>query len=265
MIQFLPSRAIALTIGSLDVHWYGVMYAVAFVVGFWVLKKLLPYRSITLSTKQFDRLFFWLILGVLVGGRLGFVLFYGGSEYLANPLRIFAVWEGGMASHGGFIGVILALLLFCWREKISPFALGDVLVVPVALGLMFGRIGNLINGELYGTLTSLPWGMEFPGVEGLRHPTQIYAALKDLTIAGVCFFHLRVTQGTTYTGRTAAIFLLLYGMLRFAVEHFREQPYAGTELYGILLTRGQLLTIPIIALGLILFLFITYRHQKRVF
>jgi len=262
MISFLPSREILLTVGSLSIHWYGVMYAAAFLVGLWVLKRLLKYRDLHLSSASIDRLFFSVVLGVVLGGRLGFVLFYGGGEYWADPLRILAVWEGGMSSHGGFIGVTIALLLFVRKERVSLLALADVIVIPVALGLMFGRFGNLINGELYGAVTSMPWAMTFPHAEGLRHPTQLYAMAKDLFIAALCFWQLRATAANFVAGRTTAIFLLLYGLLRFTVEYFREQTYTYTDLFGVLLTRGQLLTLPIMLLGVGVFLFTTYRTSR---
>ncbi|MEQ1849064.1 MAG: prolipoprotein diacylglyceryl transferase [Candidatus Peribacteraceae bacterium] len=254
MLDLFPSREVLLSIGPLSVHWYGVMYAIAFLLGLFLLRRLLPYRSLLLSKQQIDKLFVWIVLGVVLGGRLGFVLFYGDASYLSEPLRILAAWEGGMSSHGGFIGVTIALLLFCRRNKVSLLSLTDVLVVPIALGLMLGRIGNLINGELFGTVTSVPWAMSFPHAEGLRHPTQIYATLKDLFIALVCFGHLRMTAKTEKPGGTTATFLLLYGLLRFCLEYFREQSYAGTELAGVILSRGQLLTLPILLLGVAVFL-----------
>jgi len=256
-MEFFPSRTIALSLGSVDIHWYGVMYAVAFLIGLWMLRPLLRYRAIDLTKKQIDRLFLFVVLGVLLGGRLGFVFFYGGGEYFADPLRILRVWEGGMASHGGFLGVAIALCLYTWREKISLLRLVDVLVVPVAVGLACGRLGNFINGELYGTVTSVSWAMTFPHAEGLRHPVQLYAIVKDLFIASVCFWHLCSTAPAFFAGRTTAIFLLLYGLLRFIVEHFREQTYALTDFFGATLTRGQLLTVPIILTGIILFLLTT--------
>lgn len=257
MIELFPSREVALTLGPLSVHWYGVMYALAFLLGIWMLPRLLPFRDLHLTKRQIDRLFILVILGVILGGRLGFVLFYGGGEYLSDPLRILKLWEGGMSSHGGFLGVVIALLLFTKTERVSLLRLVDVLATPVALGLLLGRLGNFINGELYGTLTELPWAMTFPHAEGLRHPTQLYAVLKNLIIMTVCFTHLRATRNHFTAGRTTAIFLLLYGVLRFIVEYFREQTYTLSDLFGTVLTRGQLLTIPIILAGVILFLVTT--------
>ncbi|MFA5800211.1 MAG: prolipoprotein diacylglyceryl transferase, partial [Candidatus Peribacteraceae bacterium] len=246
-MELFPSRPVALSIGPVDIHWYGIMYLLGFLLGMWLLPRLQRYRGLSLSAEQRDKLVFNVFLGVLLGGRLGYVLFYGGSEYFAYPLKILAVWEGGMSSHGGFIGVTIALLIFAWRERVKLLPLADVLVVPVALGLALGRMGNLINGELYGTITLLPWGMHFLGVEGLRHPTQIYAALKDILIALVCFLHLKHTAGSQRShGMTAALFLIFYALLRFLVEYVRDQSFVSTYVIGgVRLSEGQLLTLPV--------------------
>lgn len=250
MIAFFPSREILVAIGPVLVHWYGIMYAIAFFLGIWMFPKLLKIARIDMSAKDRETFVLWVFLGVLFGGRLGFVLFYGGSYFLEHPHKALAVWEGGMSSHGGFIGVFLALFIFSYRKHIDIFRLGDVLVIPAAVGLSLGRLGNLINGELYGTVTTLPWGMSFPGVEGIRHPTQLYAFLKDILIALTCFVHLSYfTASQAKSGRTAGLFLVLYGTLRFIVEIFREQPYGFVHVMGLDMSRGQLLTLPVIFAG----------------
>lgn len=239
------------------------MYALAFILGIWLLPKMLRLVRLQLSDIDQEKLVFATFLGVLLGGRLGFVLFYGGTYYLEHPMKIFAVWEGGMSSHGGFIGVALALLLFCHRKGVNFLRLLDALVVPAALGLAFGRLGNLINGELYGTVTTLPWGMSFPGAEGLRHPTQIYAIVKDLFIASMCYVHLvRFPQAPS--GRTTGIFLCLYAVLRSIVEIFRDQPYGYSVILGLPLSRGQLLTIPVLLIGIIVLLITRRTSSSRV-
>lgn len=255
MITFFPSRTIALSIGIVDIHWYGLMYLFGFLIGAWLVSRLQKYRQLQLSSAEQESLFLSVFLGVLLGGRLGFVLFYGGTYYLENPLEILAVWHGGMSSHGGFVGVLLALMLFTRKKGISLLALGDVLAVPIAIGLALGRLGNFINGELYGTLTDAPWGLVLLGADGLRHPTQLYAMLKDLLIAAVCM-RLLVWSASRPNARglVASWFLILYAILRFLVEIYREQPYGYTEVAGALLSRGQLLTLPILALGILLLL-----------
>jgi phosphatidylglycerol:prolipoprotein diacylglycerol transferase len=261
-MSLLPSRTIALTVGTVDIHWYGIMYALGFLIGMWLLPRLEKRRGLQLTAEQRDTLFLSLFLGVLLGGRLGFVLFYGGSEYWTAPMKILAVWEGGMSSHGGFIGVMIALILFARIQHVSLLALADIIVIPVAIGLVLGRVGNLINGELYGTVTSLPWGLRFPDVDGLRHPTQIYAIIKDLIIAGCCYWHLQSTEGRKASvGSTVALFLMLYAALRFIVEYFREQPYGYVEFYSLRLSEGQLLTLPLFVLGFSLFCIVKARRS----
>jgi phosphatidylglycerol:prolipoprotein diacylglycerol transferase len=264
-MELFPSRAIALSAGPLSVHWYGVMYALAFLLAFWWLPRLTKYRQLQLSAADKEHLSLALILGVLLGGRLGFVLFYGFDYFIAHPLEILAVWRGGMSSHGGFIGVIVALILFARTKRVSLLALGDIIVVPVAIGLAFGRLGNFINGELYGTVTSLPWGMVFPEIEGLRHPTQLYAMAKDLFIALVCFLHLKRTAGSTKmrSGTTAGIFLMFYGILRFIVEIFRDQPYGFVSIAGLQLSWGQVYTLPILIVGGIVLIVALFSQDKR--
>lgn len=246
MVALFPSRTVLVELFGFPVRWYGVLYAVGFLVGRWLLPRLQGYRGVALSAAGWDRLLTAVIIGVVVGGRLGFVFFYEPAYFVAFPLKAFAVWEGGMASHGGFIGVLLALFWFLRREQVSLLALGDVIVVPVAIGLFCGRLGNLINQELYGTVTSVPWAVAIPGVEGLRHPTAVYAMLKDITIALTCFALLRVRLPE---GVVAAAFLLQYAVLRCIVEAFRDQPYGVVDLGFASLTRGQLLTVPIALVG----------------
>ncbi len=264
MFHLFPSREIAVSVGPILVHWYGIMYAIAFLFGIWLLPRLLSIAKISLSHQERETMTLWVFLGVLLGGRLGFVAFYGGTYFFENPAKIFAVWEGGMSSHGGFLGVLLAMLIFTSRKHIDFFRLTDVLVIPVAIGLALGRLGNLINGELYGTVTHVPWGMQFPGADEPRHPTQIYAIMKDLSITCVCFVHLyRNREKNIPSGRTTGIFLVLYGILRFVVEIFRDQPYGFVHLFGLSVSRGQLLTIPIFLAGVVV-LYVRRKSSKSL-
>ncbi len=263
-IEIFPSREVALILGQFSIHWYGLMYVCAFLVGSKILERTLHHRGIVLSSSALDNFLVAVILGVLLGGRLGYVLFYDPAYFAQHPLEIFAVWNGGMASHGGFIGVTIALIIWTKKNSVDLWKIADVLVIPVAIGLAFGRIGNFINQELYGTITSLPWGMHFPGAEGTRHPVQLYAALKDIILASLLYLHLVRTsavRGTYTSGVTASLFLIGYGILRFFVEIFREQPLGFTRILELELSRGQLLTIPIILLGFIL-LFLRIRASR---
>ena len=249
MIDLFPSRTVALELLQWQMHWYGLLYLVAFLVAWVLLPRLQRLRSLSFSKEEWANVLSWAVIGVIVGGRLGFVLFYEPAYFLAHPFEVFAVWHGGMSSHGGFLGVTLALLFALrhatWEQKL---AIADIVVVPIALGLACGRIGNFINQELYGIVTALPWGIRVPGEEGLRHPTQIYAVLKDLLIALLCFVQLRARP--VIVGRTFSLFLIAYGTLRFLIEYVRVQPYGVMALGPVVLTPGQLLTLPLVLAGM---------------
>lgn len=265
-MSFFPTRQIAVQVGPVAIHWYGLMYLAAFLLAWWLIPKLTKHRGFLLSRDQLGNLLTYSILGTLFGGRLGYVLFYGAEYFSTYPWDIFAIWKGGMSSHGGFIGVAFALFLFAKREKIDFFRLVDVLVVPAALGLALGRFGNFINQELYGPVTDLPWGISIPGVEGLRHPTPLYAMGKDLLIAALCFLHLAFSSSSSRSrlgapGTTTALFLILYGILRFAIEYLRVETATGLDLGLLYLTRGQLLTIPLIVLGAAILLRLFWGHS----
>ncbi len=251
MFELFPSRAIALQIFGFGIHWYGLLYLLSFVVAIVLLPRLQTYRRLDLTRDQWLTIVSYCVLGVIVGGRLGYVFFYEPQYFVAHPLEIFAVWQGGMSFHGGFLGVVLALWYSCKKLHMHPMVLADVVVVPAALGLAFGRVGNFINQELYGTVTALPWAISVPGVDGLRHPTQIYAVLKDLTIALACYLYMRHARPIR-PGRSFALFLMLYGIGRTLVEFLREQQYPLTELGPVALTRGQTLSIPLFIAGVIL-------------
>lgn len=261
MIELFPTRAIALTIGGLSIHWYGVMYLLAFVLGLILLPNIQRYRKLYLTRDEWSTLAAWAVLGVVIGGRLGFVFFYDTDYYRHFPLHILYVWEGGMSFHGGFLGTTLALLFHAVQKGYPAARIADVLVVPVALGLALGRLGNFINQELYGTVTSLPWGMHFEGVEGLRHPTQIYAIIKDLLIGALCYLHLRRVDIQT-PGKTFALFMILYGLGRFIVEYYREQTYALIHFSIVTLTRGQLLTLPMFIFGVLLWIWLSSQKNR---
>ena len=259
MLQFFPSRTVAVEIGSFAVHWYGIMYLLAFLLTFFLVRLLQRYRGLALSGDDWSSLLTWGVLGVILGGRLGYVFFYEPVYFLHHPLEIPAVWRGGMSSHGGFIGVTALLCYAIKKRGLSLLVVADILAVPVAIGLSMGRIGNFINQELYGTVTALPWGIAIPGVEGLRHPTQLYAVAKDLLIAVLCYWYLRRNKPVV-PGRVLALFIMSYGVLRFLNEYLRVQTYPLTDLGVVVLTRGQLLTVPVFLLGVVLWMWTKRRE-----
>ncbi len=248
--QFDP---VALQIGPLAIHWYGLMYLFAF-AQFLILGRIRlrqpPYTAMQWTFKDVEDILFWGVLGVIIGGRLGYVLFYMPGFYLSNPLSIFKLWEGGMSFHGGLLGVLLALFWFAKRRQLSYFVLTDFVAPLVPLGLAFGRIGNFINGELWGRPSDWPWAMVFPAVDQVaRHPSQLYQfAGEGLLLAILLWAYARKPRRL---GQISGLFLIGYGALRFMAEFARE-PDAFLGLLGLGLSMGQWLSLPMIALGVYL-------------
>jgi phosphatidylglycerol:prolipoprotein diacylglycerol transferase len=237
-----------LRIGPLELRWYGLMYMASFIIGYFVLKAYAKRRKLNLSSDDLYDLLFYLILGVMVGGRLGYVLFYDLSAYISDPMSIFAIWQGGMSFHGGLIGVILATLWITRRKKWDFWEIADLVCAAVPIGLGLGRIGNFINGELYGRPTDLPWAMVFPegGVQP-RHPSQLYEALLEGLLLFLILRWLYIKD--LYRGTVFWALIGFYGLFRFLVEFVREpDAHIGLDLGPF--TRGQLLTLPMMVLGL---------------
>jgi phosphatidylglycerol---prolipoprotein diacylglyceryl transferase len=237
-----------LRIGDLQLRWYGLMYMVSFILGYFILKKYAKQRQPDLSNDDFYDLLFYLILGVMIGGRLGYVLFYDLHNYLLQPLSIFAIWQGGMSFHGGFLGVILAALLICRHKGWNFWEIADLACVGVPVGLGLGRIGNFINGELFGRPTSVAWAMVFPeGGPVPRHPSQLYEALLEgllLFLIVRWLYRKNFYRGTVFWGLVG-----FYGLFRFLVEFVREpDAHIGLDLGPF--SRGQLLTLPMMIVGL---------------
>ena len=248
--QFDP---VALQLGPLAVRWYGLMYLAGF-VAFMVLGKrraaTQPWHGI--SAEDIDDLLTWGVIGVIVGGRLGQVLFYEPGYYLAHPLEILAVWKGGMSFHGGFLGVLVAMALWGRRRGKSFFEVTDFIAPLVPLGLMAGRIGNFINGELWGRVAdaSLPWAMVFPHVDALpRHPSPLYQAAGEGLLLFVLLWFYSARERPR--GAVSGMFLIGYGVLRSAAEFFRE-PDAGVFGLSYTVSMGQWLSLPMIAVGIFL-------------
>jgi phosphatidylglycerol---prolipoprotein diacylglyceryl transferase len=257
-------------------RWYALAYIAGLLIGWWLIRRAIGNAALwrgaaPATADQIERLFTWVIVGVILGGRLGFVLFYQLDVYLDQPLAILRLWEGGMSFHGGFAGVVVAGFLFCRREGIAPLALGDLLAIAAPAGLFLGRIANFINAELWGRPTTLPWGVAFPGEAAqtcpgvvdicARHPSQIYEALLEGLLLGSVLLWLAWRRGWFKTpGRLMGLFLAGYGAARFLVEFVRQpDPQFITEgnplglawqVGGYGLTMGQALSLPMIAAGL---------------
>lgn len=203
------------------IRWYGLFYVLSFVLAYFLYKHTLKLKGISLPREEYESAIFYVMLGVILGGRLGYVVFYNFLYYLRNPLEIFAVWEGGMSFHGGALGVIIAGLLFCRKYKYSFVDLADAAIPLVAIGLALGRLGNFINAELWGKPTSMPWAMIFPGSDGIpRHPTQLYELfLEGIVLAVISYWLLRKLKRP---GLVFYSFIGLYGLFRFLIEFVRE-------------------------------------------
>ena len=251
--QFSP---IALQLGPVAIHWYGITYLVAFGLFLWLAARraALPhFAQAGWSRRDVEDLLFYGVLGVVIGGRLGYVIFYKPGYYMAHPLEILAVWKGGMAFHGGLLGVIAAMAVF-GRMKGRPFMQVMDLIAPcVPTGLASGRIGNFINGELWGREAdpSLPWAMAFPqsGSMVARHPSSLYQfALEGLLLFVILWFYGRKPRGP---GQVAGLFLIGYGVFRFIAEFFRE-PDAFLGLLALSMSMGQWLCVPMVLVGVVL-------------
>jgi len=249
-LPFPAIDPVAFEIGPVVVRWYALSYLVGFVAGWRLAIGLARRGPIRPTGEDMDAFITWAIIGIILGGRLGYVLFYNLSVYLDDPLAIFQVWEGGMAFHGGLVGAVLAILLFAWSRGISPFAVGDLVAAVVPIGLFFGRIANFINGELYGRASDVPWAIVFPnGGPEPRHPSQLYEAFLEGLVLFVVMMVLATNRKVRLRpGTIAGVFFVLYGSFRFLVEFVRE-PDAQLGFLWLGATMGQLLSLPMILFG----------------
>lgn len=238
---------IIFSIGPLAVRWYGMMYLLSFIGGYFMMIHICRLRQYPLDRESIADLLFYAVIGVVAGGRLGYTLFYQPAYYLQHPLEILYVWQGGMSFHGGLIGVALVLFWFAHRRIMPLLQLGDLTVAAVPIGLGLGRIGNFINGELWGRPTDLPWGVIFPAAgPQLRHPSQLYEAILEGVVLLLVVYGLHRLGARR--GVPVAVFLLGYGLARFSVEFVREPDTHLGFLWGGA-TLGQLLSLPMVAVG----------------
>lgn len=254
MFVFPDIDPVAFHLGPLSIRWYALAYIAGLLLGWqyaaWWTKK----NTWRPSAEDFENFLTWAIFGVVLGGRIGYCLFYQPSYYFAHPVEIFEVWHGGMSFHGGALGVIIAIIGFARFNKINWLALGDLVAAAAPIGLFFGRIANFINGELFGRVTTSPLGMIFPNGGPLpRHPSQLYqATMEGLILFVILFFVLRSNKLRARHGFTGGAFLVGYGCARIIGELFRE-PDSFMGFIGIF-TMGQLLSMPMIAIGIFLML-----------
>ena len=242
---------VALQIGPLAIHWYGLMYLAGFLSFLWLGRKHIATLSNSrINAKLLDDLLFYGVLGVIFGGRLGYVFFYKASYYLEHPLEILAVWQGGMSFHGGFLGVLVAMIWLAHKQQLGWLQITDFIAPLVPPGLAFGRLGNFINGELWGRPAEVPWAMIFPRVDNLpRHPSQLYEfALEGVMLFAILWLFARKLRPV---GSVSGLFLIGYGGFRFLVEFTREpDDFLGLLSFG--MSMGQWLSLPMIIAGIFL-------------
>jgi phosphatidylglycerol:prolipoprotein diacylglycerol transferase len=246
-MQFPEIKPYIFKIGTLEVRWYGLMYILGFLAAYLIAVSTAKQKKLPLTKDDIADLVFALAVGLIVGARLGYALFYNASYYFANPFKVFAVWEGGMSFHGGLIGTIIAALYFSYKKKIGFFQIADMITPAAPIGLGLGRLGNFINGELYGRVTDVPWGIVFPtGGSQPRHPSQLYEAILEGPVLFLILWMIRRSKAPA--GVLLWVFIACYGLFRTFVELFREPDQQLGFLFGTF-TMGQLLSIPLFILG----------------
>jgi len=241
---------VLIQMGPLAIRCYALAYIAGLVIGWQINRRLCEQPPKVLSPTKIDNFLLWAALGVILGGRLGYVLFYKPLFYAAHPLAILTLWEGGMSFHGGLLGVVAAILLFAWRNKVDPFMLADLVAIVTPIGLFFGRLANFINGELWGRPTDVAWAMIFPRGGPLpRHPSQLYQAFfEGVVLFVVLLIVWRLFDGRRRPGLLTGVFCFGYGAARIVGELFREPDAHLGYLWGPL-TMGMLLSVPLLVFG----------------
>jgi phosphatidylglycerol:prolipoprotein diacylglycerol transferase len=257
---------VALHLGPFDLRWYSLAYLAGIFIGYWYLLRLIRQPGSPIGRRHADDLVFYAALGIIVGGRLGYVLFYNLGEYLRNPIEIVKLWDGGMSFHGGVIGTSLGILYLAYRQKLSWLRIHDYVACCVPFGLFFGRLANFVNQELWGApTTAVPWAIRFQEVNQFgerflgppRHPSQLYEAiLEGLVLFAILWWMFWKTKARYEPGKLVGAFLFFYGLFRFGIEYIREPDaqFAGTLFEKAGLHMGQWLSLPMILAGLYLML-----------
>lgn len=261
MILTKPSiDPVIFSLGFVDIRWYSLAYVAAFILGVYLIKKLNHNIENNIDNKIIDNFFVWSIIGVILGGRIGYVLFYQFEIFLSNPLYIFFIWRGGMSFHGGLLGMVVSLYFFSNKNNIKFYALADLICLAAPIGLFFGRIANFINGELVGKVTSVSWSVIFPKIDMMpRHPSQLYQAVFE----GIFLYFIMnyiISRKDYKTGTCSSLFLIFYGCFRIFTEIFREPDKQIGYLFGIF-SMGTILSIAMLITGFIMFLVLKKKNE----
>ena len=244
---------ILLELGPIVIRWYAIAYILGFVFGWKYCITLIKEKKAPMTEKAFDDLLTWLVVGVILGGRLGYVLFYQPAHYLSNPIDILKIWEGGMSFHGGALGVLISIAIFANKNKLKFLGVADLICAAAPLGLFFGRWANFINNELWGKVTNGKWGVIFRDATNLpRHPSQLYDALLEGLVLFIVL-NLAYRKKSDKAGFVSGMFLMLYGVFRAGIEFFREPDVQIGYILNYF-TMGQVLSLPMIVVGLWLML-----------
>ena len=254
MIFIQPSiNPVIISLGFVDIRWYSLAYIFAFIIGSILIKKFNQNSYKLLSNIQIDRFFIWAVIGVIIGGRIGYVLFYQTNLFFSKPSYILEIWHGGMSFHGGLIGIIFTIYLFSIKHNIRFFYLSDLVSLVAPIGLFLGRISNFINTELYGRITDFPFAIIYPLIDNNpRHPSQLYEALfEGIILLLILFIYFNKKPKKYLIGNISALFLIFYSIFRFLIEFLREPDYhLGFVFYYF--SMGQLLCIPLFLAGLVI-------------
>ena len=245
--------------GFVAIRWYSLSYVAGILIGWWLGKKIIIKRFNNIGKKfdleEFDDLITYLIISIIIGGRIGYIIFYNFGYYISNPLDIIKIWEGGMSFHGALIGIIIGTIIFSIKEKISSLFLLDILACVSPVGIFFGRTANFINAELVGKVTSIPWSVIFPNVDNFpRHPSQLYEAILEGIVLFLILNTIIFTKNYK-TGTCTYLFLIIYGLFRIFSELFREPDSHMGYLFG-LYSMGTILSFLMILIGIVLFAFL---------
>ena len=256
MLLIHPSiDPVIVSFGVIQIRWYGIAYVLGFLLGIYLIKQINQGYQKRIKNKEIDDFFIWSVIGVILGGRIGYVLFYQTATILTDPINIIFIWKGGMSFHGGLIGIIISIFLFSKKYSINFFQLSDLVSSVAPIGLFFGRLANFINVELYGRVTDFPLAMIYPSIDQApRHPSQLYEAFFEGVLL---FIILRYCNKKNYSqnnfGFITSLFLILYGIFRFLIEFLRE-PDAHIGLIFNSITMGQLLSVPLVFIGVGIYL-----------